>query len=188
MIFRENGIAIRNKIITLLPIDEYITLKNKIMKKFFIVLAVTTLAIVAPAQVSANESNSRVSSEQGSENIKQKAQEFIVRIYELALLEDKAGLQNLQKEMMAYAASLSEADQGAFLKACDEYTARVEKIGEKVVYLTDKLLAAYTLNDQSVNKSIEKEVYDYVNSLSESDQAIFERLSVAYSTKLASSK
>ena len=95
------------------------------MKKFFAILAVATLAIVAPAQVSANESNSRVSSEQGSENIKQKAQEFIVRIYELALLEDKAGLQNLQKEMMAYGASLSEADQGAFLKACDEYTARV---------------------------------------------------------------
>ena len=127
------------------------------MKKFFIVLAVTTLAIVAPAQVSANESNSRVSSEQGSENIKQKAQEFIVRIYELALLGDNVGLQSLKNEMMAYGASLSEADQGAFLKACDEYTARV---GSGVYDGRKSLCRGLFIDKRSLQHLIDAEVFD----------------------------
>jgi hypothetical protein len=158
------------------------------MKKFFAILAVVTLAIVAPAQASANESNGQVASEQGSENIKQQAQEFIVRIYELAILEDNAGLQNLQNEVMAYVATLSSTDQDAFKKAGDEYMARAGKISEKAIYLADKLVAAIMLNDQAVIKSVDKEGEDYVNSLSESDQAIFERFFMAYNKRLEQKK
>jgi hypothetical protein len=151
-------------------------------------LAVVTLAIVAPAQVSANESNVQVSAEQASVNVEQKAQEFIVRLYELYILDDKAGLQNLQNELMAYVATLNLTDQDAFKKAGDECMARVEKIVDKVVDFVDKLAAALTLNDKKAIKSVDKEANKYEKTLSKSDKDIFERLGIAYSTKLASSK
>lgn len=158
------------------------------MKRFFTILAVTTLAIVAPAQVSANESNGQVASEQGSENIKQKAQEYIVRIYELTILEDNAGLQNLGKEVEAYVATLSSTDQYAFQKAGDEYIARVEKIREKAIGFVDQLVAAIEANDQATFKSVEKISYEYELSLNEADRMAYSRICMAYGRKLQQMK
>lgn len=154
------------------------------MKKFFAILAVATLAIVAPAQASANESNGQVASEQGFENIKQKAQEFIVRISELVILEDNAGLQSLQNEMMAYVATLSSTDQDAFQKAGDEYMARVDKIREKAIGFVDQLVAAIEANDQTTFKSVEKISNEYELSLNEADRMAYSRICMAYGRRL----